>query len=137
MVTSTSCVIRPDAVTEATPLMASNSGTSVSSTYSDSSRRSISPRDTDRIDTGSMSGLIFMMAGAPMESLHVADSVLISELISISAVFMSAVSLNSSTTSERLSLEVDVISLMSVSVANAASIGRVTSSSTCSGVAPT
>ena len=78
-----------------------------------------------------------MMAGAPMESLHVADSVLISELISISAVFMSAVSLNSSTTSERLSLEVDVISLMSVSVANAASIGRVTSSSTCSGVAPT
>ena len=84
-----------------------------------------------------MFGLIFMMAGAPMESLHVADSVLISELISISAVFMSAVSLNSSTTSERLSLEVDVISLISVSVANAASIGRVTSSSTCSGVAPT
>ena len=89
------------------------------------------------MDTGSMSGLIFMMAGAPMESLHVADSVLILELISISAVFMSAVSLNSNTTRERLSLDVDEIFLMSVSVANDDSIGRVISSSTCSGVAPT
>ena len=97
----------------------------------------MSSRTTETMDTGSMSGLIFMMAGAPMESLHVADSVVISELISIMAVFMSAVSLNSSTTSDRLSLDWDDTSLMSVSVANAASIGRVTSSSTCSGVAPT
>ena len=96
----------------------------------------MSSTDTDTIDTGSMSGLIFMMAGAPISSLQVAERVVISELISIIAVFRSAVSLNSSTTSERLSLEVDEICLTSVSVAKADSIGRVTSDSTCSGVAP-
>ena len=97
----------------------------------------MSSRATDRIDTGSMFGLIFMIAGAPMESLHVAERALISELISISAVFMSAVSLNCRMTSERLSLEVELIWSMSVNVAKADSIGRVTSFSTCSGVAPT
>ena len=77
-----------------------------------------------------------MIAGALTESPQPADSVVISELISIIAVFMSAVSLNSMISSERLSLDWDVMLLMSVSVANADSIGRVTSSSICSGVAP-
>ena len=64
---------------------------------------SISSRETDTIVTGSMSGLIFMIAGAPTESLHSADSVDILELISIIAVFISAVSLNSRITSATLS----------------------------------
>ena len=137
MVTSTSRVIRPDAVTEATPLMPSYAGISVSSTYFESSYTSMPSRDTETMDTGSMSGLIFMIAGAPTESLHPAESMEISELISIIAVFRSAVSLNSSTTSDRLSLDFEEMFLMSVSVANDDSSGRVTSVSTCSGVAPT
>ena len=64
---------------------------------------SISSRETDTIVTGSISGLIFIIAGAPTESLHPADSVVIFELISIIAVFMSAVSLNWRMTIARLS----------------------------------
>ena len=50
---------------------------------------------------------------------------------------MFAPSLNCMMTTETLSREEEVIFLTSFSVAKAASIGRVKSSSTCSGVAPT
>ena len=54
----------------------------------------------------------------------------------MSAVSMFAPSLNCMMTTETLSLDREVIFLTSVSVAKAASMGRVISFSACSGVAP-
>ena len=89
------------------------------------------------MDTGSISGFSFMITGVPTSSDHSPRCASISEDISIIAVSMFAPEANSITTSDRFSLEVDVMFLMSVSVPNADSSGRVTSLSTFSGVAPT
>ena len=86
--------------------------------------------------TGSMSGFSFMTTGVPTESSQLPETCSTSEEISIMAVFMSAPDSNSSTTSDRFSLEVELTFFTSVSVENAASSGRVTSPSTFSGVAP-
>ena len=98
---------------------------------------SMSSRVTERIATGSMSGFSFMATGAPTSSFQSPRSWSSREEISISAVSMFAPSLNCMTTTETLSLEEEVIFFTSVSVAKAASMGRVMSSSTRSGVAPT
>ena len=86
--------------------------------------------------TGSISGFSFMMTGVPMASSQPPESCSTSELISIMAVFISAPDSNSSTTSDRFSLEVEDTFFTSVSVEKPLSSGRVTSASTFSGVAP-
>ena len=96
----------------------------------------MSSRVTDRMATGSMSGFSFMVTGAPISSPQPPRSWSRRDEISISAVSMFAPSLNCMTTMETLSREEEVIFLTSVSVAKAASIGRVRLDSTCSGVAP-
>ena len=97
----------------------------------------MSSRETERIATGSMSGFSFMATGAPMASSHSPRSWSSREESSIRAVSMFAPSLNCMITTDTLSREEEVIFFTSVSVATAASMGRVTSVSTCSGVAPT
>ena len=97
---------------------------------------SMSSRVTDRIATGSMSGFSFRATGAPTSSSQVPLSWSSWAEISISAVSMFAPSLNCMTTTDTLSRDCEVSFLMSVSVAKDASMGRVTSLSTCSGVAP-
>ena len=86
--------------------------------------------------TGSISGFSFIIIGVPTESSQPPESSSTWELISIMAVFISAPDSNSITTSERFSLDVEDRPFTSVSVAKAASMGRVISDSTFSGVAP-
>ena len=83
-----------------------------------------------------MSGLICITTGEPTESLHEPRSMSICEESSIITPFMSTPLSNSMMMMERFSAEVEVMPLMPASVANEASIGRVISLSTCSGVAP-
>ena len=97
----------------------------------------MSSRVTERMATGSISGFSFMATGAPMASSQPPRSWSSREDSSIRAVSMFAPSLNCMMTTETLSREDEVIFFTSVSVAKAASMGRVTSLSTCSGVAPT
>ena len=98
---------------------------------------SMSSLVTESIATGSMSGFSFMVTGAPISSPQLPRSWSSREEISISAVSMFAPSLNCMITTDTLSRDEEVIFFTSVSVAKEASIGRVTSDSTCSGVAPT
>ena len=137
MVMATVSSTAPETDTEATPSMPSSLGSSVSSTKSVSSRTSAPSRDTEAIETGSMSGLICITTGAPTESLQEPRSMSICEESSINTPFMSTPLSNSRMMIERFSADVEVMPLMSESVANDASMGRVTSLSTCSGVAPT
>ena len=97
---------------------------------------SMSSRLTERIATGSMSGLSFMATGAPTSSSNSPLSWSSREEISIRAVSMLAPSLNCMMTTPTLSRDWEVSFLMSVSVAKEASMGLTTSLSTCSGVAP-
>ena len=97
----------------------------------------MSSRVTESMATGSISGFSFMVTGAPTSSLQSPRSWSSREEISIRAVSMFAPSLNCMMTTETLSREEEVIFFTSLSVAKAASMGRVSSSSTCSGVAPT
>ena len=97
----------------------------------------MSSRETESMATGSMSGFSFMATGAPISSPQLPRSCSSREFSSIRAVSMLAPSLNCMMTTDTLSREEEVIFFTSVSVATAASMGRVTSASTCSGVAPT
>ena len=136
MVTATVSSTAPETDTEATPSMPSNRGNISPSTKSVSSCTSAPSRDTEAMDTGSMLGSICITTGAPTASSHEPRSMSSCEESSIITLFMSTPLSNSMMTRERFSDEVELMLSMPGSVANEASMGRVMSLSTCSGVAP-
>ena len=136
MITSTFFCTSPDVLTDATPSTLSRSGMISVFARFVTSTRSIFSKSIAATMIGIISGLIFIMVGLPIVSSHWEDTISRLSLISIVAVFMSVLSLNSKITTETLLFDTDDTSFMLLILAIACSTGFVTADSTSSGLAP-
>ena len=134
--TDTCCSTRPVALTLATPSSRSKAGCTVSDTSFDTAVTSWPSMSTLAATTGSMSGLIFSIMGAPTASSSCPATRSILPDSSIMAESMLVPCSNSKMIMLEFSLDTLCTVLMPPVVPSTASRGRVTAASTFSGLAP-